>query len=103
MIRHSLLPAAAPSSRATWAGVSEVWRDQAFSAQGQLTPRPFPPSCETKARTWPPAAAAFADVAGMGRRGMIESLPQRVNGDEALVRRGRFLTTTFLLEVGPAA
>jgi hypothetical protein len=34
---------------------------------------------------------------------MIESLPQRVNGDEALVRRGRFLTTTFLLEVGPTA
>jgi hypothetical protein len=35
--------------------------------------------------------------------GMIETLGQRVNGDEALVRRGRFLTTTFLLEVGPAA
>jgi hypothetical protein len=34
---------------------------------------------------------------------MIETLGQRVNGDEALVRRGRFLTTTFLLEVGPAA
>jgi hypothetical protein len=31
---------------------------------------------------------------------MIETLQARVNGDEALVRRGRFLTTTFLLEVG---
>jgi hypothetical protein len=34
---------------------------------------------------------------------MIETLGQRVNGDEALVRRGRFLTTTFLLEVGTTA
>jgi hypothetical protein len=34
---------------------------------------------------------------------MIETLGQRVNGDQALVRRGRFLTTTFLLEVGPTA
>ena len=34
---------------------------------------------------------------------MIETLLQRVNGDEALVRRGRFLTTTFLLEIGPTA
>jgi hypothetical protein len=34
---------------------------------------------------------------------MIESLKQRVNADEALVRRGRHLTTTFLLEVGPTA
>jgi hypothetical protein len=34
---------------------------------------------------------------------MIETLAQRVNGDEALVRRGRYLTTTFLLEVGPTA
>ena len=31
---------------------------------------------------------------------MIEALQERVNGDAALVRRGRFLTTTFLLEVG---
>ena len=31
---------------------------------------------------------------------MIEALKARVNGDEALVRRGRFLTTTFLLEIG---
>jgi hypothetical protein len=35
--------------------------------------------------------------------GMIEALGERVNADEALVRRGRFLTTTFLLEVGPTA
>src|SRR5664279_1769852 len=34
---------------------------------------------------------------------MIEALAPRVNGDEALVRRGRYLTTTFLLEVGPTA
>ena len=33
---------------------------------------------------------------------MIETLKARVNGDEGLVRRGRFLTTTFLLEVGEA-
>jgi hypothetical protein len=31
---------------------------------------------------------------------MIEALKQRVNADEALVRRGRYVTTTFLLEVG---
>jgi hypothetical protein len=34
---------------------------------------------------------------------MIEALEQRVNADEALVRRGRFLTTTFLLEIGQTA
>jgi len=34
--------------------------------------------------------------------GMIEALQQRVNSDEGLVRRGRYLTTTFLLEVGQA-
>ena len=34
---------------------------------------------------------------------MIETLGQRVNGDAALVRRGRFLTTTFLLQVGESA
>jgi hypothetical protein len=34
---------------------------------------------------------------------MIETLQERVNGDETLVRRGRFLTTTFLLEIGPTA
>jgi hypothetical protein len=31
---------------------------------------------------------------------MIEALKQRVNDDAGLVRRGKFLTTTFLLEVG---
>jgi hypothetical protein len=31
---------------------------------------------------------------------MIEALKARVNDDAALVRRGRYLTTTFLLEVG---
>ena len=34
---------------------------------------------------------------------MIETLKARVNQDEALVRRGRFLTTTFLIEVGQTA
>ena len=34
---------------------------------------------------------------------MIEALKARVNEDQALVRRGRFLTTTFLLEVGQTA
>ena len=34
---------------------------------------------------------------------MIETLKDKVNGDENLVRRGRFLTTTLLLEVGPTA
>ena len=34
---------------------------------------------------------------------MIEALMARVNGDEALVRRGRFLTTTLLLESGQSA
>jgi hypothetical protein len=32
---------------------------------------------------------------------VIEALKQRVNDDEALVRRGQYLTTTLLLEVGP--
>jgi hypothetical protein len=32
--------------------------------------------------------------------GMIEALKQRVNDDTGLVRRGRYLTTAFLLEVG---
>jgi hypothetical protein len=32
---------------------------------------------------------------------MIETLQQRVNSDQGLVRRGRYLTTSFLLEVGP--
>ena len=34
---------------------------------------------------------------------MIQTLQERVNGDEMLVRRGRFLTTTFLLEIGQTA
>lgn len=34
---------------------------------------------------------------------MIETLKMQVNQDEALIRRGRFLTTTFLLEVGQTA
>ena len=34
---------------------------------------------------------------------MIETLQQRVNDDPGLVRRGRYLTTIFLLEVGPTS
>jgi|SRR5882672_8506172 len=34
---------------------------------------------------------------------MIEALKAKVNGDEMLVKRGRFLSTTFLLEVGHTA
>jgi hypothetical protein len=34
---------------------------------------------------------------------MIEALKQRVNDDAGLVRRGKFLTTTFLLEIGATA
>jgi hypothetical protein len=34
---------------------------------------------------------------------MIEDLKTKVNADEMLVKRGRFLTTTFLLEVGTTA
>ena len=34
---------------------------------------------------------------------MIETIKQRVNDDAGLVRRGRFLTTSFLLEVGATA
>lgn len=34
---------------------------------------------------------------------MIEMLKQRVNDDTGLVRRGRYLTTTFLLEIGSTA
>jgi hypothetical protein len=33
---------------------------------------------------------------------VLEQLKQKVNGDAALMRRGRFLTTTFLIEVGSA-
>lgn len=43
------------------------------------------------------AGAALVEMA------MIETLKDKVNGDEGLVRRGRYLTTTFLLEVGPTA
>jgi hypothetical protein len=34
---------------------------------------------------------------------MIETLQERVNSDEMLVRRGRYLSTTFLLEISSAA
>ncbi len=36
----------------------------------------------------------------VGETAMIETLKEKVNGDAGLVRRGRYLTTTFLLEVG---
>ena len=34
---------------------------------------------------------------------MIEDLKNKVNADEMLVKRGRFLSTSFLLEVGSTA
>ena len=34
---------------------------------------------------------------------MLEALKERVNADQALVRRGRYLTTTFLLQSGDTA
>jgi hypothetical protein len=33
---------------------------------------------------------------------LLDQLNEKVNADAALVRRGRFLTTTFLIEVGTA-
>ena len=33
---------------------------------------------------------------------MIEKIPELVNADASLVRRGRFLNTTFLVEIGDA-
>lgn len=33
---------------------------------------------------------------------MLENLPELVNGDPAIVRRGRFLSTRFLVAVGEA-
>ena len=34
---------------------------------------------------------------------VLEGLAELVNGNEALVRRGRYLTTTFLVETGDTA
>jgi hypothetical protein len=34
---------------------------------------------------------------------MIERIPELVNADANLVRRGRFLNTTFLVEIGDAS
>ena len=34
---------------------------------------------------------------------MLEALQERVNADQVLVRRGRYLTTTFLVETGETA
>jgi hypothetical protein len=47
-----------------------------------------------------PEQRCRAMSSGFEGAGMIEALKQRVNDDAGLVRRGRFLTTTFLLEVG---
>jgi hypothetical protein len=33
---------------------------------------------------------------------LLDQLKDKVNGDASLTRRGRFLTTTFLIEVGAA-
>lgn len=39
----------------------------------------------------------------MDAKAFLERLPELVNGNEALVRRGRFLTVQFLVEVGDIA
>jgi hypothetical protein len=64
-----------------------------------LTPWPIPPSWNVTVAI---GELRPAEIEG-AETGMIEALKQRVNGDEGLVRRGRYLTTTFLLEVGPTA
>jgi hypothetical protein len=46
-----------------------------------------------------PRPLSRADTVAGGS--MIETLAERVNSDAMLVKRGRFLSTTFLLEVGP--
>jgi hypothetical protein len=56
-----------------------------------------------KLREPPQAERRLCRIAGVGEAGMIGALKARVNGDEALVRRGRYLATTFLLEVGQTA
>src|SRR5215212_4591422 len=61
------------------------------SNPSRLTPPSIHSSCAAKL---PERRAAV-----MGA-GMIEALKERVNGDAGLVRRGRYLTTSFLLEVG---
>src|SRR4051812_2855240 len=41
-------------------------------------------------------------MASTRERRVIEGLKDKVNSDAALTRRGRFLTTTFLIEAGSA-
>src|SRR4051812_9410965 len=41
-------------------------------------------------------------MASTRERGVIDGLKDKVNGDIALTRRGRFLTTTFMIEAGSA-
>jgi hypothetical protein len=59
----------------------------------RLTPRAIPPSYKN-------AAAIERSVKREARS--MDRLKDRVNEDTALTRRGRFLTTTFLIEVGSA-
>jgi hypothetical protein len=40
------------------------------------------------------------DKQALGRKPMIERIPDLVNADTNLVRRGRFLSTTFLMAIG---
>jgi hypothetical protein len=44
----------------------------------------------------------FPDTRSKQGGRMLEQLKEKVNGDESLTRRGRFLTTTFLMEIGTA-
>jgi hypothetical protein len=66
-----------------------------------LTPQPIHPSYKIQGDGAAAVTGGLPENAGGDE--MIEALRERVNGDEALVRRGRFLSTTFLLEVGSTA
>jgi hypothetical protein len=52
------------------------------------------------ARNPPIMRVKWPEARSSSEAGMIEALKQRVNDDAGLVRRGRYLTTSFLLEVG---
>ena len=71
-----------------------MWRWYAPGSSAPIDGAPVPPIMHDQKRR-PSKRPAMRDGAEM-----IETLKQRVNGDEGLVRRGRYLTTSFLLEVG---
>jgi hypothetical protein len=47
-------------------------------------------------------SAAAAERSAKREAVVLDQLKEKVNGDATLTRRGRFLTTTFLIEVGTA-